>query len=135
MATLAVRVYGIRMHFVKDDFNSERMVRAYSDGRVTVGERDYHRSVILAPDRLVDDWRPQQHDDLTARDLEPILGMRPEILLLGTGSTLRFPAAGLTAELLEAGIGVEVMDTAAACRTFNILLSEDRHVVAALLLG
>ena len=134
MATDVARVYRIRMHFVKQELNSERLVRAYSDGQVTVGKRDYRNSIIIATDRLVDDWRPQQHDELTAQDLEPILDMQPEIVLLGTGSTLRFPAPALTALLLEAGIGVEVMDTAAACRTFNILLSEDRNVVAALLL-
>jgi uncharacterized protein len=135
VATVRAAVYGIAMHFAKDDFVSERMVRAYSEGEITIGERVYRRSIILAADRLVDDWRPQRQEELTAGDLAPIVDMNPEIVLLGTGTRLRFPEPGLTAHLLEAGIGVEVMDTAAACRTFNILLSEDRQVVAALLLG
>ncbi|MCO6411129.1 MAG: Mth938-like domain-containing protein [Thiogranum sp.] len=130
----APRTQGIDMHFAKEGFYSEHLVRAYSDGEVTVGARSYRRSIILSADRLVDDWRPQEHHELTAEDLEPVVAMQPEIVLLGTGRALRFPAPRLTVGLLQAGIGVEVMDTAAACRTFNILLAEDRNVVAALLL-
>ena len=72
---------------------------------------------------------------MTEQDFAPILSMQPEIVLLGTGSRLCFPAAQLTAGILAAGVGLEVMDTAAPCRTFNILLSEQRSVVAALVLG
>ena len=122
------------MHFAKEDCNSELLVRACDDGRITVGQQLYQRSLILTPERVIPDWRPRHNEDLTEQDFVPILSMQPEILLLGTGSRLCFPAAELSASILAARVGLEVMDTAAACRTFNILLSENRKVVAALLL-
>jgi uncharacterized protein len=122
------------MHFAREDWSSDFMIRAYGNGQVTIGEQHYQRSLILTRDRVIPDWRPQHLDELNVQDLQIIESMQPEIVLLGTGQSLRFPAPRLTASLLEAGVGVEVMDTAAACRTYNILLSEERHVVAALLL-
>lgn len=122
-----------RMHFAQDDCNSELLIRSYGDGIITIGSQQYARSLILTRDRLVDDWRPQQVAELLREDFAPILELQPEVLVLGTGTTLKFPSPALTARLLQNGTGVEVMDTAAACRTYNILLSEQRHVVAALL--
>jgi uncharacterized protein len=123
------------MHFARENISSEFMVSSYREGEIRVAGQTYSRSIILAPDRLIDDWRPQTHLQLESADFEPIHALGPEILLLGTGTRLHFPPAPLTGSLLQAGIGVEVMDTAAACRTFNILLSEGRPVVAALLLA
>ncbi len=122
------------MHFAREDFSSEYLIRAYEQGRITIGEQHYRRSLILAREQLIPDWRPQQANELCHEDFDPVLALQPEILLLGTGSRLTFPSPSLTSRLLQAGIGVEVMDTAAACRTFNILLAEERQVVAALLL-
>jgi uncharacterized protein len=122
------------MHFAKEDCDSELMIRAYADGQITVGQRVYECSLILTPEQVIPDWRPQQHGDLLEQDFQALHAMQPEIVLLGTGVTLCFPPARLTAGLLGAGIGIEVMDTAAACRTYNILLSEGRRVAAALLL-
>ncbi len=126
-------VYRSGMHFAKQDYDSPLLVRAYEDGQVTVGAQSYRSSIILSRAGIVD-WRPQHHLELTTEDLYPLRDLRPEIVLLGTGSALHFPSPSLTAVLLEAGIGVEVMGTAAACRTFNVLLGEDRDVVMALML-
>jgi uncharacterized protein len=123
------------MQFAREDCRSERLIRAYQAGRITVGEQHYRSSLILTAERLIEDWRPRRADELLREDFEPVLQLQPEILLLGTGMRLDFPPAALTAHLLQSGIGVEVMDTAAACRTFNILLAEQRRVAAALLLG
>jgi uncharacterized protein len=123
------------MHFAQEDMTSALKIQAYDDGVVTVGETRYRESLILTRERLIPDWRPQRHDELCAADLDLVREVEPEILVLGTGSRLRFPPPSVTAGLLEAGIGVEVMDTPAACRTYNILLAEERSVVAALLLG
>lgn len=123
------------MHFAREDYRSERLIRAYEPGRITIGERQLHNSLILTDDELIEDWRPRLAGELQREDFEPVLKLQPEILLLGTGSRLDFPSPAVTAHLLQCGIGVEVMDTAAACRTFNILLSEQRRVAAALLLG
>ena len=122
------------MHFAREDCNSALMVRACDDGQITVGEQIYRRSLILTPERVIPDWRPGGYEEMTEQDFDVVLSLQPEIILLGTGSTLCFPPAKLSAGILATGTGFEVMDTAAACRTYNILLSEKRKVIAALLL-
>ncbi len=122
------------MHFAREDCDSELMVRACDDEQIIVGQQSYRRSLILTPQRVIPEWRPCRHEEISQQDLEVALSLQPEILLLGTGARLHFPPSALSASVLATGIGFEVMDTAAACRTFNILLSERRHVIAALLL-
>ena len=130
-----LRVYLSQMDFSQEDIASELAIRAYEEGVVTIGNIRYERSLILTRERLIPDWRPQRAEELSPQDFELLRAEQPEIVLLGTGATLRFPPPALTAPLLSAGIGVEIMDTAAACRTYNILLAEERNVAAALLLG
>lgn len=89
---------------------------------------------ILGARQLQTDWEPRALPDLTAAHLTAVLELEPEILLLGTGDRLQFPAPDILAPVHRAGVGLEVMDTAAACRTFNILVGEGRRVVAALLM-
>ena len=110
------------------------LVRAHAPGEIHVGETIVRSSCLLRADRLIPQWRPQTLDELTLEDLNPILELEPEIVVLGTGTRQRFPDSRLLGALLERGIGCEVMTTAAACRTYNVLVSEDRPVVAALLL-
>ncbi len=80
-------------------------------------------------------WEPRSIDELTAVHIDRLVGFDPEIVIIGTGRQLRFPPLALTAALQVRGIGVEVMAHDAACRTFNILLAEDRRVLAALMMG
>lgn len=110
-------------------------INAYASGRVTVNGETITASIILTAERIIRDRLPAVFDDMNAAHLEGLDQLEPEIILVGTGDTLRFPPAAWTAGYLASGIGVEIMDTAAACRTYNVLLSEDRHVVAALLIG
>jgi uncharacterized protein len=110
------------------------LVRAYSPGEVRIGDQLFRRSCLLRADRVVTDWRPQTMGELRAEDFEPVFQLQPEIIVLGSGRTQRFPDAALMAAVLSRNIGLEVMDTGAACRTYNILVTEDRAVVAALLL-
>ncbi|MGH8279794.1 MAG: Mth938-like domain-containing protein [Gammaproteobacteria bacterium] len=110
------------------------VIRAYGPGRINISDKIYTRSLVLTPQRLLDDWPPQRFEDLTLAHLETALGLQPEILVIGTGAVLRFPEARIQAEIQARGIGLEVLDTAAACRTYNVLVSENRKVVAALLL-
>jgi uncharacterized protein len=110
------------------------IVRGYSPGELRLGERTLHTSCLLAADRVVTEWGPRTVNDLTAEHIEAIRALNPELVVLGTGSRQRFPERALMTQLLSRGIGVEVMDTGAACRTYNVLVSEDRRVVAALLL-
>jgi len=122
------------MHFAREEFSGDLFVRACDKGQITVGQQNYRRSLILTAERVIPDWRPQRYEELTEQDFAVALSLQAEIILLGTGSTLRFPPAQLSAGILATGTGFEVMDTAAACRTYNILLSEKRKVIAALLL-
>lgn len=109
-------------------------IRGYGPEGVRVGERTLRASVIVSAERLVEDWRPGTVDDLVAEDFGPVLALQPEVVLLGTGARQRFPDHRVLAALHAARVGVEVMDTGAACRTYNVLLGEGRRVVAALLL-
>jgi uncharacterized protein len=106
----------------------------YGPGYLAVnGER--HACSLIVSARAVSAWRIAGFEALTAGDFEALLQHRPEILLLGTGATLRFPAPSLTRAVAAAGVGLEVMDTGAACRTYNVLAAEGRRVVAAVLLA
>jgi len=86
------------------------------------------------PDRIVSDWNVRDLDSLAQQDIAALASLNPELVLLGTGERLRFPGQRLLAILATARIGAEVMDTQAACRTYNILAEEGRHVAAALII-
>ena len=109
------------------------VIRSYEPARITVNQDAYTTSLIVTPERIVPDWRPREFTELTAADFEVIAALGPEVVLLGTGKRLRFPDPALTRALVTANIGIEVMDTGAACRTYNVLMSEGRRVAAALL--
>jgi uncharacterized protein len=108
--------------------------RAADGASARVNERELRHSFLLAPDRLVENWRPRRLEELLPADMEPVLELQPAVVLLGSGATLRFPAPAVLAACLTRGIGIEVMDNGAAARTFNLLAGEGRRVVAALLL-
>jgi uncharacterized protein len=117
-----------------DDGTATYRILSYAQGRVAVNERILTRSLVVMPEALLGDWPPQDFEALAAEHFAMIAALRPEIVLLGTGASLRFPAPGLLAPLYDTGIGVDVMDTGAACRTYNILMAEGRAVAAALLM-
>jgi uncharacterized protein len=105
----------------------------YGAGYVSVNGQRFERSLIVLPDRIVADWGAASFDALAPEHFDTFIGIAPEIVLLGTGARLRFPRPEITRALVEARIGLEVMDVQAACRTYNILAAEARHVAAALL--
>ena len=105
----------------------------YGEGYVMVNRQRYERSLVVLHDRIVTEWQPAGFDALSAADFDRLAELKPEIVLLGTGTRLRFPRPELTRALIEARIGLEVMDVQAACRTYNILAAEERKVAAALL--
>ncbi len=109
-------------------------IRGYGLGWVDVNEREIRRSLIVTPERLVTDWPPQTFAELDEVHFEAVARLEPEIVVLGTGSRQRFPHPRLIRPLLAKGVGVETMDTAAACRTYNIVTLEGRRVAAALLM-
>ena len=108
-------------------------VTAYDATGISVGGRKLSHSFILTPQRLIEDWPPVSLDALCATDLEVLAALNHPIVLLGTGLRQRFPAPTLLRRLIERRIGVEVMDSFAACRTYNILMAEGREVAAAII--
>jgi uncharacterized protein len=107
-------------------------ITGYGEGYVMVNGERRASSVVVLPDR-VEQWAASAFDTLTAEDFLFLKNLGAEIVLLGTGARQRFPHPRLTAALAQAGIGLEVMDVQAACRTYNILVAEERKVAAALL--
>lgn len=102
-----------------------------ADGTVAVvNDRRLTSSFIVSPDRLIEHWSATDARALAATDLEPLLELAPEVVLLGTGATQVFPPSSVMAACLGRGVGIEVMNNAAAARTFNVLASEGRRVVA-----
>jgi len=122
------------MRFAEDDIAGQFQIRAYAPGQITVNDEVLTRSLVISADQLIRDWAPQAFEELTLEHLRAATMLEPEILLLGTGARQRLPHPRLIADLQARGTGVEVMDTASACRTYNILMGEYRRVVAALLM-
>ncbi|MCP5158181.1 MAG: Mth938-like domain-containing protein [Gammaproteobacteria bacterium] len=122
------------MRFSLDTDTSKHFIKSYGPGWINVNEQQIRRSVVVTPERLITDWPPQTFTDLEGQHFETIMALEPEIVLLGTGDHQRFPHPRLIQALLTQGVGVEIMDTAAACRTYNIIMLEDRQVAAALLM-
>lgn len=105
----------------------------YGEGYVQVNGERREASLVVLPERVLD-WAPASFDALAQAHFALLAELKPEVVLLGTGRRLRFPHPRLTAPLARAGIGLEVMDVQAACRTYNILVAEERLVAAALVL-
>lgn len=145
------------MQFSQELDTGSYVIRSYAPGAVVITEpltadtivgwpgadapvgellkrRTLARSAVVTPQRLLEDWPINDVDKLQPSDLDAILALGPEVLLLGTGKSLRWPADDVLQALQERGTGFEVMDTAAACRTYNILVLEGRHVAAALII-
>jgi uncharacterized protein len=121
------------MKFQLDAPGGVNLIRGYGPGRLRIGEATHVSSVILTATTIIERWRPATAQDIRPEDLEPLLGLGPEVVLLGTGARQHFPDPQVLRILYEQHIGVEVMDTAAACRTFNVLVAEGRSVAAALI--
>jgi uncharacterized protein len=113
---------------------NQNIFTAHGAGYVTVSDLRFEHSIVVTPERVFTDWQPQGFDALNESHFAYLLAIKPEIVLLGTGAQQRFPHPRLYQPLTAAGIGVESMDTPAACRTYNILMEEDRKVIAAILL-
>lgn len=120
------------MKIVRDNAGAGLLVRSYERGRIRVRDQYYDCPLII--DRHhVQAWLAENIETLDLAQLEPALADRPEVLLLGCGAVRIQPSQRLIADLGARGIGLEVMDSGAACRTYNILACENRSVVAALL--
>ena len=122
------------MKFEREQTSGKNAFTGYGSGYVEVNKARHAASLVVSGDRIVTDWPVQAVRELSGDHIAVILELGPEIVIIGTGARLEFPERALLAPLQAAGVGVEVMDTQAACRTYNLLLAEGRNVVAALIL-
>ncbi|WP_410497749.1 Mth938-like domain-containing protein [Chitinibacter sp. S2-10] len=120
----------MKLHQSKVDHLNQ--ITAYDHESVHVNQERFVGSLLVLPD-AVHSWRPTSFNDLTEEDFAALLDYQPELVLLGTGSTIQFPHPKLYAALSSKLIGVDTMGTGALCRTFNVLVAEDRRVLALVL--
>ena len=121
------------MRFTQDSSSAPLLIRAYRAGELRINDDVHRGTVIVSASRVVSLPEVKDPNDLAQVDPSRLLAQDPELILLGTGSRQIFPAASFSAQFLSAGIGFEAMDTGAACRTFNVLVAEQRRVVALLM--
>jgi uncharacterized protein len=122
------------MKFQPDTLDGVNVISRHERGRVWVGSAPFDHNVLVPSTGAVLPWDCSAFDALTLEDFERIAALAPEVVLFGSGARLRFASPALLRPLFERGIGVETMDTGAACRTYNVLVGERRQVLAALLL-
>jgi len=117
------------MKFALNETNGN-LIKQWKKGEITINSTIYNQNMIISANRLIADWTPIDALKITLADLTDFMALKPELILLGTGEKQQFPEQALFMALYQQGIGLEVMNSKAACRTYNILLSEGRHVVA-----
>jgi uncharacterized protein len=120
------------LHQEKPDY--EFVLRGADGASARVNDRVLRRSFVVAPDALVEDWPVADAARLRPEDLAPLLALRPEVVVLGTGATQAFPPAAAQAYCMQQGVGLEAMTNAAAARTYSVLAGEGRRVVAGFIL-
>jgi uncharacterized protein len=119
---------------LQPDKPTVQTISGYGPGWIAVDAERVSTSLILGSRGERQAWACHRFEELSAAHFMPLAALRPELVLFGSGARLRFPRPEWLQPLVECGIGLETMDTAAACRTYNILAGEGRHVVVALLL-
>ena len=122
------------MKFTLEATPGVNVIRSYSTDEIRVGERIIRSSCIVTADTLIASWPPDSLEQVGLNHLEVIMELRPELVVFGTGARQQFPAAEIRSAFAARGIGTEAMDLGAACRTFNILVSEERRVAGVLFL-
>jgi uncharacterized protein len=123
------------MQLIHDRAEGYFFVRAVRPDAIVVIDRELRSSFLVAPDQVIEGWPAMDVDNLDDEAVQAILAVDPEVVILGSGNRQRFPDRKLLLPLMGRGIGVEVMDNAAAARTYNLLAAEGRRVVAAFILG
>jgi len=122
------------MKFTRDTDAKGYMITAYDRSGIAVNGRRFEHSLILSASTLVEDWGPETISRLNDDHIRQLGGLEPELVILGTGNKLVFPAIDIYASLIQQNIGIEFMDTGAACRTYNVLMGEGRNVVAGIII-
>ena len=123
------------MRFAEADSSSGYLIEGYDPDGVRIAGRHYGRSLMLTASEIVEDWGPPSPAELTRAHLEALLAAEPQVIVLGTGARQVFPDPEVYVWVMAQRVGVEIMDTGAACRTYNILVAEGRRVAAGLIIG
>jgi uncharacterized protein len=121
------------MQITREQGSAPNAITAYAAGEIRMQDRVFRSSLIATRNALIEDWRHAMVEQLAIGDFADLLELSPEVVILGTGTGQRMPPMELFAAFASRGIGLEVMDTGAACRTYNLLLSEFREVAVALI--
>ncbi len=121
------------MKLQSDPHSGANTITGYGDGYVEINQIPYAHAVLLSSDGAISAWPVESFDNLEASDFDQMIALKPELILIGTGSRQRFPKPELLKSLISAKIGFEIMDSQAACRTYNILVGEGRQVLLALI--
>ena len=122
------------MNFSQDTDEIATSIHSYQEDYLVINAFKFNCHCQLHHGGFVEEWKPENPDQLTQDDFKKILECKPDVVILGTGKNIKFPANELRQHFSQQNIGLEVMDTGAACRTYNVLLSEGRNVAAAILL-
>ena len=121
------------MKLQSDPHSGANTITGYGDGYVEINKTPYSHAVVLSSDGAISEWPVQNFEALEARNFSQLIDLKPELILIGTGSRQCFPRPELLKDLISAKIGFEIMDSQAACRTYNILVGEGRQVLLALI--
>jgi uncharacterized protein len=116
-----------------DPHSGANTITGYGPGYVEINQTPYSHAVLISSDGAISAWPVESFEDLKEAHFTQMMGLKPELILIGTGSRQRFPAPELLKNLISAKIGFEIMDSQAACRTYNILVGEGRQVLLALI--
>ena len=122
------------MKFSEDYAIGTNVIRSFTDSTIDVNNKTYNKSLIISNNLLIEDWAISHIDELQPEHWQELIQHKPEVILIGTGASLVFPHPSSYALAIDMGIGVEFMDSKAACRTYNVLVSEDRVVLAGIIL-
>lgn len=121
------------MKLQSDPQSGANTITGYGDGYVEINQTPYSHAVLLSSDGNIKEWPVKSFDELAAANFTQMVALKPELIIIGTGNRQRFPKPELVKTLIDAKIGFEIMDSQAACRTYNILVNEGRRVLLALI--
>jgi uncharacterized protein len=122
------------MKFTQQGPAGANLIRRYGADFIVIAEEEIRRSCLVSAATVVHDWPPRSVEELAIGHLAMIFEFAPEVVVLSTGASQKFPRAALRAEFASRRIGLEVMEVGAACRTYNVLVAEERKVIAAILM-
>ena len=122
------------MKFAEADSGAGHLIDGYWPGRIVIDGHSYDASLIVSPGRIVTGWGPTCAGDLNQDHIAALIELAPQVIVIGTGERQVFPDPRVYFVATARGVGIEIMDTGAACRTYNILMAEGRKVVAGLIM-